>query len=54
MESKLFETALGIRSPWHISSVDLATSTQTLTIRIDFAPGSRFAIEGVEGGSSGS
>ncbi len=49
MESKLFEAALGIHSPWHVSSVDLDTSAQTLTIRIDFSPGSRFSIEGVEG-----
>ena len=49
MESKLFEAALGIQSPWYVSSVDLDTAAQTLTIRIDLAPGSRFSVEGAEG-----
>ncbi len=50
MESKLFEAALGIRSsPWYVSSVDLDTGAQTLTVRIDFTFGSRFTVEDAEG-----
>lgn len=49
MESELFEAALGIKEPWCVSEVALDVSAQTLTIRIDFAPGSRFAVPGEEG-----
>lgn len=49
MESELFEAALGIKEPWCVSEVALDTAAQTLTIRIDFAPGSRFAVPGEEG-----
>ena len=49
MESRLFEAALGIEAPWHVISVDLDTAAQTLTIRIDFAPGSRFSVKGIAG-----
>jgi len=49
MESRLFEAALGIEAPWHVASVELDTAAQTLTIRIDFAPGSRFSVKGVTG-----
>jgi len=43
------EAALGIKAPWCVSEVALDTAAQTLTIRIDFAPGSRFAVPGKEG-----
>jgi len=49
MNEKLFETALGIGEPWHVSSVDLDAAAKTLTIGIDFAAGSRFAVPGENG-----
>lgn len=49
MSEKLFETALGIAKPWHVAGVDLDAPARTLTIRIDFTPGSRFALPGEEG-----
>lgn len=44
MNEKLFEAALGISEPWHVVAVDLDAVAKTLTIRIDFTPGSRFAV----------
>ena len=49
MSEKLFETALGIAAPWHVADIDLDAAARTLTIRIDFTPGSRFAVPGEEG-----
>lgn len=49
MNEKLFETALGIAEPWHVASVDLDAAAKTLTIGIDFTPGSRFAVAGEAG-----
>ncbi len=50
MTEKLFETALGIAAPWFVAGVDLNAAARMLTIRIDFAPGSRFAVPGAAGG----
>jgi transposase len=49
MNEKLFETALGIAEPWHVVSVDLDAAGKSLTIGIDFTPGSRFAVAGEPG-----
>jgi transposase len=49
MTEKLFETALGISAPWFVAGTDFNMQARTLTIRVDFAPGSHFAIPGVEG-----
>lgn len=49
MSAKLFETALGIAKPWYVESVDFNAAKKTLTIRIDFVSGTRFAVPGVEG-----
>jgi len=49
MDEKLFETALGIAEPWHVVSVDLDAAAKTLTVGIDFTPGSRFAVAGESG-----
>ena len=49
VESELFEAALGIKAPWCVSEAALDTAAQTLTVRIDFAPGSRFVVPGEEG-----
>ena len=44
MTEKLFETALGISAPWYVAGTDFNAPARTLTIRVDFAPGSRFAV----------
>ena len=49
MTEKLFETALGIGAPWHVAGADFNARARTLTIRVDFAPGSHFAVPGVDG-----
>ncbi|HLC35584.1 MAG TPA: ISL3 family transposase [Anaerolineales bacterium] len=49
MTEKIFETALGIATPWYVAGVDLDAVARTLTIRIDFVAGSRFAVPGVDG-----
>jgi transposase len=43
MTEKLFETALGIGAPWFVAGADFNAQARTLTIRVDFAAGSRFA-----------
>ncbi len=49
MTEKLFETALGITAPWFVAGVDFDAAGRTLTIRVDFTPGSRFAVPPVQG-----
>lgn len=49
MHDKLFESALGIAAPWFVSGVQFDAKDKALTIGIDFLPGSRFAVEGIEG-----
>lgn len=49
MSAKLFEAALGIAEPWFIQRVDFDAAKKTLTIRVDFVAGSRFAVPGIEG-----
>ena len=49
MTEKLFETALGIGAPWFVAGADFNAQARTLTIRVDFVPGSRFAVAGVDG-----
>lgn len=49
MAEKLFETALGIGAPWYVAGADFNAQARTLTIRVDFAPGSRFAVAGMDG-----
>lgn len=49
MSKKLFETALGFNEPWHVADVELGASARTLTVRIDFAGGHRFALAGEKG-----
>jgi hypothetical protein len=49
MTAKIFETALGIATPWYLAGVDLDAVARTLTIRIDFVAGSRFALPGEAG-----
>lgn len=49
MRDKLFEAALGIATPWSVCEVRFDETSKVLTVGIDFAPGSRFGIEGVHG-----
>jgi transposase len=49
MTEKLFETALGIGPPWFVAGADFNAEARTLTIRVDFVVGSRFAAPGVAG-----
>jgi len=49
MSEKLFEMALGIASPWRVGATSFDAAARTLTIRVDFAPGSRFALPGIAG-----
>lgn len=49
MMNALFETALGIKTPWFIRQIDFDDQVKTLTIKVDFSPGSRFSYPGVEG-----
>jgi len=49
MTEKLFETALGISAPWFVTGTDFNAQARTLTIRVDFVSGSRFAVAGVDG-----
>jgi transposase len=49
MTNKLFETALGIASPWYVQGVDFDAEQKQLTIQVDFEIGSRFAFPGEAG-----
>lgn len=49
MSTKLFETALGIVSPWYINGVDFDVEKKALAISVDFVAGSRFVVPGVDG-----
>jgi transposase len=46
---KLFETALGIDAPWFVAGADFNAQARTLTIQVDFTPGTRFAVAGAPG-----
>src|SRR4029450_2138633 len=50
MTEKLFETALGIGAPWFVTGTDFNAQARTLTIRVDFAAGTRFSIPGETAG----
>jgi transposase len=49
MTAKVFEVALGITTPWSVTAVEFDDSAKVLTVRVDFQPGSRFAVSGHEG-----
>lgn len=49
MTEKLFEAALGVNTPWAITAADFDGQARTLTIRVDFKTGSRFAVPGMVG-----
>src|SRR5574337_1203730 len=49
MHDRLFEAALGIAPPWFVAGVRFDEASKVLTVGIDYASGSRFAVEGVAG-----
>lgn len=49
MHEKLFEAALGITAPWFVGAVRFDAAAKVLTVDLDFAAGSRFAVEDVAG-----
>ena len=49
MTEALFETALGIVTPWYVSGIDFDAAGRRLTLQIDFNRGSRFQVAGTEG-----
>ena len=49
MTAKVFEAALGITAPWSVTGVEFDEAGKVLTVRVDFEPGSRFAVSGHEG-----
>jgi transposase len=49
MTAELFAAALGIESPWSVTTVDFDQACKLLTIVVDFRPGTRFAVAGHEG-----
>jgi transposase len=49
MHDRLFEVALGLTPPWSVTAVSFDESSKVLTIGVDFAAGSRFAVEGLDG-----
>ena len=49
MSTQLFESALGIKAPWSVHSVDFDEAAKRLTVVIDFKAGTRFAVNGHPG-----
>ncbi len=49
MSNELFAAALGVENPWYVKDVKFDAGKRLLTVAIDFAKGSRFPYEGVEG-----
>lgn len=49
MSTQVFESALGIKAPWSVRSVDFDEAAKRLTVQIDFEAGTRFAVSGHAG-----
>jgi transposase len=49
MSTQLFESALGIKAPWSVRSVEFDESAKRLTVHVDFEVGTRFAVSGQPG-----
>ena len=49
MSTQLFESALGIQTPWAVRSVEFDESARRLTVHVDFEAGTRFAVSGHPG-----
>jgi transposase len=50
MSTQLFESALGIKAPWSVRSVEFDEAAKRLTVLIDFEAGTRFEVNGHPGG----
>lgn len=48
-ETALFAAALGVKSPWQVTSVNFDREAHTLAIDIDFKKGTRFTVADVQG-----
>lgn len=48
-ENELFAKALGVVSPWYVKDIDFDIDKRELVVQVDFARGTRFPVEGVEG-----
>jgi transposase len=44
--NQLFQSALGIASPWYVNGVEFDAGRRKLTIGIDFCAGARFPVAG--------
>lgn len=49
MSTQLFESALGIQTPWAVRSVEFDEPARRLTVHVDFEAGTRFAVSGHPG-----
>jgi hypothetical protein len=49
MHNQLFESALGIGTPWSVKSIEFDLPAKRLVVLIDFTPGTRFALPGHDG-----
>ena len=49
MHDRLFEAALGITPPWLVAGVRFDEASRVLTVGIDLASGSRFALQDLAG-----
>ena len=45
MHDRLFEAALGIAPPWSVAGLRFDEAAKVLTVGIDYAAGSRFAVD---------
>lgn len=46
MAAKLIESTLGMGAPWPVNSIEFDEAAETLTLLLDFMPGTRFAVPG--------
>ena len=46
---KIFESALGISTPWYIAGMNFEPRQKKLRIRVDFEVGTHFAVPGQAG-----
>jgi transposase len=49
VSTQLFESALGIKAPWSVRTVEFDEGAKRLTVHIDFEVGTRFAVNGHAG-----
>jgi hypothetical protein len=49
VHNQLFESALGIGTPWSVKLIEFDLPAKRLVVLIDFTPGTRFALPGHQG-----